>query len=347
LKSRNVYLTLAEEIPKTMRDLRANPIKQLTELKTLVQSLESEDGKKDVPYAKDAKERFNAYKSRIGTSGVINLSSGDPVLDSLFYGYQLTDLITIAGRAGLGKTWFVCLLTTLLEKSLPRSAGPILFLSMEMGEKEIKDRIDCIRFKLPYTLFSEGKLGRVEMHRYRTGLEHLERDGSPLILLDDVYTLDELRGRILLYKPSIVFVDGSYLLEPTMEAGDWKKILYITQNLKRIAKQTRTPIVNTTQMRRGTGTKKAKTSFDAQDELAFGMGYVQDSDIAMTAYQTAQMQYRRDIGFNFAKGRRMKAGQGLIWHSDHSKMEYSFTATSDDDDNDNNTKFEEDPVAVF
>ena len=70
-----------------------------------------------------------------------------------------------------------------------------------------------------------------------------------------------------LYQPSAVFVDGSYLMESKMQEG-WEKIVYITRNLKRLAKNFKTPIINTTQLKRGSSTTASQFSMAGMEDFA-------------------------------------------------------------------------------
>ena len=145
-------------------------------------------------------------------------------------------------------------------------------------------------------------------------------------------TIDELTALVGLYNPALIFVDGSYLLEPSIQEG-WEKITYITRNLKRLAKETKTPIVNTTQMRRGSGTKASKDGLSGQDDFAYASSFVQDSDIALRMFQDADMKFYDQVGLELVKGRRAAAGTTYIFQSNLEKMDFSIklSASYEDD----------------
>ena len=105
----------------------------------------------------------------------------------------------------------------------------------------------------------------------------------------------------------------------------WEKIAYITRNLKRIAKSFKTPIINTTQLRRGSGKTGSKFALDGQDDFAYGSSFVQDSDIAIRMFQTADMKYNELVGLEVVKGRRAPAGTTLTFQNDLSNMVHSIT----------------------
>lgn len=303
LRERYVFTSLAENIPGIMTGVKKGAVKALDQLRELIGNLEVEDHEaRDMRY--DAVDsRLADYTRRKLTKGVTHLSAGLEVLDKYWYGYGKADLITIAGRAGLGKTWMLIFLALKLADTLTEDQGDVLFISNEMPEDEIADRFDAVKFKLPYAKFLKGELSRVIEAKYRKGLERLKARGSKITFVYNCNTLEMLRAKIDLYKPSAVFIDGSYLML-SKRASELEKIMEITRGLKRTAKDTGTPIVNTTQLRKGTGKSKAST-LDGQDELAYGGSYIQDSDLVLRMFQNTDMVYENVIGLDHVKGRRL------------------------------------------
>lgn len=232
-------------------------------------------------------------------------------------------------------TWFMCFLVYSLEKAIlekeeltGETFGDILFITNEMGEDEIKERLDCIKFRLPYKSFLEGTLSEREKGRYYKGLEKLKGEKSKIRILYSCSTIDELATHIGLYQPSAVFIDGSYLMEPQRDEG-WEKIVYVTRNLKRIAKNTNVPIINTTQLKRGSSKGASKFALDGQDDFAYSSSYTQDSDVALRMFQDADMKFHDVVGLEVAKGRRVVAGTTLIFQNDLQNMVQSVTLPAD------------------
>ena len=232
------------------------------------------------------------------------------------------------GIPGCGKSYYIEN-TVLKEEATEETCGDILFITNEMGEDEIKERLDCIRFKLPYKSFLEGTLTEREKRRYYKGLEKLKSEKSKIRILYSCQTIDELTTQIGLYQPSVVFIDGSYLMEPQRDEG-WEKIVYVTRNLKRIAKNTNVPIVNTTQLKRGSSKGASKFALDAQEDFAYSSSYTQDSDIALRMFQDADMKFHDLVGLEVAKGRRVVSGTQLIFQNDLTNMLQSVTLPADE-----------------
>ena len=324
LKDRHIFTKVSEDIPPLLRKLKEDPKGILNAIKTLINNISADEGSsKDTPYSEGASERLKEYYERARTGGVTYLSMGHPLLDKLFYGYRKNDLITIAGRAGSRKTWLICFLVLLAELVLPEDYGDILLISNEMPADELKERMDCIRFLLPYEEFLTGSLSREQLGRYKKGLKELDEVKPRIILIEHCSTVEEVSVKMGLYKPSLVAIDGSYLLEPQMEE-DHRKITFITRSLKKLSLTMGIPIINTTQLGRGKGTKERATSFEAQDDFSFGMGFVQNSDLAISTFQNKDMVYYQEFGLQVAKGRRVKANTVVKFQCPLGSMKLDF-----------------------
>lgn len=336
VKERYIFATLSDKVPTILRGLKKDPRSSLTDLQKMLMGLSVDTVEsKDTLYSDDVEERKKEYQDRLRTLGVTHLSMGAEFLDKTFYGYRKQDLITIGGKAGQGKSWLLVYLAHLLERviqkmdSLGDRRGDILLITNEMGEEEIKERLDCIKYLLPYESFLRGTLSKREERRYFKGLEELKKVKSRIRIVYSCDTIDELTTLIGLYQPSAVFIDGSYLMEGQLAEG-WEKIVYITRNLKRLCKSTKTPIINTTQLKRGSGKVGKGTSLDGQDEFAYSNSYAQDSDIAMRMFQNPDMRYHDMIGLEVVKGRRIKTGTILHFQNDLLNMCQSITIPEDE-----------------
>lgn len=253
-----------------------------------------------------------------------------------YYGFTIDGdhLFCLGDFTVTHNTWLLTYMAYLLEgvlierEKMGDTFGDILFISNEMGEEEIKERLDCIKFRLPYESFLKGTLTEREKGRYYRGLENLKKTRSKIRIVYSCQTIDELSTYLGLYQPSAVFIDGSYLMEGKMQEG-WEKIVYITRNLKRLAKNFKTPIINTTQLKRGANKSGSKFSLDGQDDFAYSSSYTQDSDIAIRMYQDADMKFHELVGCEVVKGRRVVGGTTLIFQNDLSNMLHSITLAYD------------------
>lgn len=330
LRERSVYKKISLELPSIIRSAKKDPIGTLEKIREFAGTADEDTTKDgDVDYGKNATERLKSYQERVGTGGVTYLSTGDPVLDNLWFGYMKTDLITIAGRSGVGKTWML-LKMLLLVAAILKDDELAIVVTNEMSVDEFSGRLDCINFQLPYKKFLSGTLSRPEIKRFHEGLKLLEAAKNRIKILPSSNTLKNFEQKVKVYRPKVAFLDGAYMMEPKMQEG-WEKTTFITRNLKQIAKNNECPIVQTTQLKKNTGTKKSKLSFDAQDDFAYGSSYVQDSDIAIRMYQTPEMKYVKRVGLDLAKGRRVEEGKDLYFENDLTNMIQTFIVENDEE----------------
>lgn len=337
IKERFIFASMSDSVPKILRGVKEDPREKLRELQSLVASLAVDAVEsKDVLYSDDVDVRIKDYEDKMESLGVTYLSMGSDDMDKVFFGYRKHDLITIGGKAGQGKSWLLVFLTYLLEKviknkeeSTGNTCGDILFITNEMGEEEIKERLDCVKFKLPYKNFLEGTLTEREKSRYYRGLRNLKKERSKIRIVYSCQTIEELSTYMGLYQPSAVFIDGSYLMEGKMQEG-WEKIVYITRNLKRLSKNFGIPIINTTQLKRGSAKSGSKFALDGQDDFAYSSSYSQDSDIAIRMFQDADMKFHDLVGCEVVKGRRVVSGTTFIFQNDLTNMNQSLTLPADE-----------------
>lgn len=337
LKERYIFAVLSDKVPRILKGVKDDPREKLSDLQELIATLSVDAVEsKDTLYSDDVELRIKDYEERMKSLGVTYLSMGAEDMDKTFFGYRKQDLITIGGRAGQGKSWVLVYLAYLLagvlatkEELTGETFGDILFITNEMGEEEIKERLDCIKFRLPYARFLEGTLTEREKGRYYKGLEKLKSEKSKIRILYSCQTIDELTTYIGLYQPSAVFIDGSYLMEGKMQEG-WEKIVYVTRNLKRLAKNFKVPIINTTQLKRGANKTGSKFALDGQDDFAYSSSYAQDSDIAIRMFQDADMKFHDLVGMEVVKGRRVISGTTLVFQNDLGNMIQSITLPADD-----------------
>lgn len=338
LRERYIFTQISDKVPRILTGVKDNPREKLEQLQELVGTLASDTTcNNDVLYSTDPDKRIEAYNERMKSLGVTYLSMGCEDMDRLFFGYGREDLITIGGKAGQGKTWVICYLTYLLDRVITEyetahetKLGDILFISNEMSKDEIIERLDCIRFHLPYQKFLSGTLSDGELKMYKKGLRRLKRHRSHIRIIYSCMTIDDLAVNLGLYQPSAVFVDGSYLMEPKLPEG-WEKITYVTRNLKRLAKGFRCPIINTTQLKRKTGTKSSGSSLDGLDDFAYSTSFGQDSDIAIRMYQDADMKFHDVVALEVAKGRRVVSGTTILFENNLDKMLQSLTVPVPDE----------------
>lgn len=259
----------------------------------------------------DGVRRISDYDKRKGTGGITYLSTGSQELDEFSLGFKRADLWTIGGREGLGKTWYILRMAEwldqyLLDKKINKN---ILFVSGEMDANEIEERLDAIRCELSYALLSKGELTKGQERKYKRYLQGFE---SNIRIVDSFDTIKDVEYYMSIYRPAITFIDGSHLLAPSY---DWTEIARVTADMKRLTRNNKIPIVNTTHLKAERG-KSAKGG--DIDDFAYSKGYTRDSDIVGVMYASDMMELEYKIGIDWVKVRRGARTQ-LIYQNDYDK----------------------------
>jgi replicative DNA helicase len=324
-----------------IRDMARNPKQSMQVMQRALMEMQAEEELRSHPYDHNAVDRIGEYTKNAKNKGIKYLPTGDAHFDSHTFGYTQADFWMIGGEEGSGKTWL--LLQLLMQADTEsRTLGwdrPILIINTEVDDDEFLERMDAIRFKLPYGKLLSGTLDAVEMKRWATGARKLK---SNIIVINDCYNLNDLQKLLTLLKPAAVFVDSVHLLA---EDYDWKDIANLGTALKKMAKRSMCPIIATTHLKTGAGKDAATGSVDS---FAYGKGFTRNATVALLIYRDEQMEMQDEIGIKFVKLRRGQAKAAhWIYSTDFTKMRYEHkydngigaskvVVTDDDDDDDPN-----------
>jgi replicative DNA helicase len=124
--------------------------------------------------------------------------------------YQAGDLICIAARPHLGKTWILC--QWLIH--LLRKGARCLCVSKEMPSERVADRLEAIEYQFSFPAMKSGSLPPRELRRWREARKK-PLPYSLIISGDETIKgigLIDVAQKIEHSKPTVVMVDGAYLL---------------------------------------------------------------------------------------------------------------------------------------
>jgi replicative DNA helicase len=227
-----------------------NPSQDLIKLYKRLTKLLSEGNKEHIIKPDEIVGRVKSIiqevrkKKLVGTMGY---PTGYPIIDNLTGGYLPTDIFVYVARTKMGKTMYML---NSMNKLL--DTVPCMFVSLEMGERQILMRLLGLRFKSNVftdqkriiSSFVEKKLEKLKLNLYYV-------NGAGLKNLLELYSL------IKVYEPAVVFVDGAYLLKYGQKFNsEWEKAKAIVEELKQIAMRTSTSIVCSYQLNRSASSAK-------------------------------------------------------------------------------------------
>lgn len=230
----------------------------------------------DADWLKNADERIESYDKRSKQTqfGIPFPWAG---LNDMILGMQDSHLITIAARPTVGKSWFMAL----CAYHAWAKGHNVLFITKEMAVEEIERRLDAIHTVVPYMKFRKAKLESADRAQFEKGLKTLAKGTTTTINVTGAEVADggvmSLSAKIDEYNPDIVFVDGVYLLSDDRGGKSKTEQLYnITQDMKRLARRFKIPVVQTCQLKRGT--HDGKRGADPLASMSFSDSFGQDSD---------------------------------------------------------------------
>jgi len=222
---------------------------------------------------------------------VTGVPTGFPKLDEITGGFQLTDLVIIAGRPGMGKSSFA--LNIAAHAALVEGLGVGIF-SLEMSSTLVTQRLLCAE-------------ARVEAYKVRTGRLGPE-DWTPLtaaasrihdakVWIDDspAMSILELRAKARRLKAehevNLLIIDYLQLLRGSGRVESrQQEISEICRSLKSLAKEINIPLVVLSQLSRAVEAREDKHPQLA--DLRESGAIEQDADLVAFIYRPGY--YRRD-----------------------------------------------------
>ena len=155
-----------------------------------------------------------------------------------------------------------------------------MFYSFEMSNREQEDRFDAMKSRISYQRFITGTGTSQEESRYYTTVTQGLRRREGFILADraEGATLSGISAQLQTYRPSILFVDGMYLMtdEQTGEMNTPQALTNLTRGFKRVAQKYEIPIVITTQ---SLDWKKGRGGRLTANSIGYSSSFFQDADV--------------------------------------------------------------------
>jgi replicative DNA helicase len=218
-----------------------------------------------------------------------NVITGTPTgytdLDELLSGLQPSTLNVVGARPAMGKTAFALGMAT----NVAIHAGlPVLLFSLEMGHKELTQRILASEARIDSTKLRTGRLTQQDWSSIGKAIGRLE---APLYIDDNPYvTVSEIgaKSRRLAQRYNgrlgLIVIDYLQLMTGRAAAENRQvEISEISRGLKVLARELRTPIVALSQLSRALESRADKRPMLA--DLRESGAIEQDADVVMFIYR--------------------------------------------------------------
>jgi replicative DNA helicase len=250
---------------------------------------------------------------------------GWPSVDYDNNGMQPGDFISFIGRPGKGKTY---MLLYLLLHGWRHGSSP-MFVSMEMNPKLIVRRMAALD---THTAVTQIKMATVSKAKNKAMMTHLlqNKNMPPAWVIDGGLsaTVEDILMHTLEKKPSVVFIDGAYLLRRPGVMSRWERIYDNAEDIKQqICEGLGIPVVCSYQFNRDAAKKqkaKGKKKIDLED-IAGGdaIGQISSLVFGMFDEDTIETMYKRRV--ELLKGREgERGGFDVNWvFDDYPFMDFS------------------------
>lgn len=262
----------------------------------------------------DALTAYFTIKSGKKIEGIV--TSGWPRLDAISGGMRDGDLISIAARPGVGKSW--CLLWKALRAW--DEGKTVLFVSMEMNVELVRERVAALIAAVPYQDLKTGKLAPAHEKTLASVVDAAKGMATGFYVVDgnlsaNVADIEALARQL---KPQAIYIDGGYLLRHPTERDRYKRVAenvdLMKQRLCILA-----PTVVTWQLKRTEGNKtKEPDEYDLED-IAYADAIGQASSLVLAVFDPGNgVNYEEDDTdatrlIRILKGRSGETGEFSIY----------------------------------
>lgn len=284
------------------------PLEAYSALEKLLVELRSEQvGTANVESIWKLGPEIKSFYERI-ESGERGIQTMWPTINDATLGFWPEDLILFVARVGIGKTWTaVHLAHYAWATPKPKTGDPcrVLFITTEVSRMRIGMRFLAARKKLPYGDFTHGRLTSFKKYDLYQEIDALyNQEGLYIIGGDFDFQVDSVAAAIETAKPDLVVLDGVYLLR-VAGATRTERMANAFDEVKRMAKRKRVPIIITTQFNREVKKDIAKTV--QVESIALSDVGAWNADLIFGLIQTDDMKAQRQMMF---KPLKVREGEG-------------------------------------
>ena len=217
---------------------------------------------------------------------ITGVGTGFLDLDDITGGFQGAQLVIVAARPSMGKTAFA--LNICEHAALEQRLG-VLFVSLEMGQLELAERLLCARARVDGHKLRTGKgLSHHDMIQLSRGYEEL-RSGAPL-MIDDTPARNMLQitanARRLKMRQGIAAIMIDYIqLVDSEDPRDSRQeqIAKISRRLKTLARELDVPVIALSQLNRAVENREDRRPRMA--DLRESGAIEQDADLVLLLHR--------------------------------------------------------------
>tara|TARA_R110002126_G_scaffold137629_2_gene282076 strand:+ start:1651 stop:2958 length:1308 start_codon:yes stop_codon:yes gene_type:complete len=269
-----------EDITLYTKEMLSDASKNVQEIKEIMmehlEKISNRAANQSISFGKSAREAFSKEK-------VVSISSGYKAIDEIINGYDLGDLVIIAGRPAMGKSALVANMALRLAKL----GNPILFISLEMKADQISKRmIACLSSVHLTKLKNNSMNSQYEFEAFQNAIT--VADSLPITIEDNGgLTLPKLRYQIKKFvnrtKGKVVIIDYLQLIKHKTKGQRVDDVTEITNTLKDLAMEFNIVIIALSQLSRAVESRDDKRPM--LSDLRESGSIEQDASVVMFTFR--------------------------------------------------------------
>ncbi len=219
---------------------------------------------------------------------VTGVATGFTDLDELLTGLHPSQLIVVGARPSMGKSALALGIAANVAKhqSEVGTNFPVIFFSLEMGHKELAQRILASEARVDSQKLRTGRLDQSDWTKIGNALGRLE---IPLFIDENAnVTVMEIRAKARRLKArygglALILIDYLQLMSGTGAENRQLEISEISRNLKILARELQVPVMALSQLSRNLESRADKRPMLA--DLRESGAIEQDADVVMFIYR--------------------------------------------------------------
>lgn len=234
-------------------------------------------------------EAFKQIDHRMEKGGSTGLSTGFADLDHLTGGLHPNELLIVAARPAMGKTAFALNIAEYIATSQPAEEGSnvTLFVSLEMSQLELVQRVLCSRGEISGEKFRSGFLSKEDRQKLIEISSDLSR--APFYIDDSpTRTVTEIAAAARRIKRQsglgLIIVDYLQLIQPDDPRDPrQEQVAKMARRLKVVARELKVPIICMAQLNR-----QAEMTKDNRPKLSHlreSGAIEQDADVVLMVHR--------------------------------------------------------------
>jgi len=198
----------------------------------------------------EAREVLLSMPNPLRDAGLLGITLGFPLIDTITQGAHGGDVVIIAGRPNIGKSWV--LLKSAYEAW--RDGNKVLLVSMEMTKRQMTQRLMALHTGISPNLIRTGQISTNYLPIFQNqiyGFDNME----DLHLMSGNFkkTAADIDVIVQEIEPDIVYIDAGYLIQPSRQSNNRQRretIAESMEELKGLAVARDVPVVSSVQFNR-------------------------------------------------------------------------------------------------